>query len=98
MATLTGNGASPPTEVRSYIKEVLLNLVIIHAEVYAVSEHIVPRVLCRLIELVSDEFLRYISEVEVFSYNGVLYVCLMVVRMSSLSCHLLGVDKISCGH
>ena len=64
----------PPTAVRSYIKEVLLNLVIIHAEVYAVSEHIVPRVLCRLIELISDEFLNYIREVEVFGYNGILYV------------------------
>ena len=66
----------PPKEVRSYIKEVLFNLVIIHAEVFAVSEHIVPRVLQRLVELVSDEFLRYIKEVEVFGYNGILYVSL----------------------
>ena len=66
----------PPTTVRSYIKEVLLNLVIIHAEVFSVSEHIVPRVLCRLVELVSDEFLRNIQEVEVFGYNGIIYVSL----------------------
>ena len=63
-----------PKEVRSYIKEVLFNLVIIHAEVFAVSEQIVPRVLQRLIQLVSDEFLSYIREVEAFGYNGILYV------------------------
>ena len=63
-----------PKEVRSYIKEVLFNLVIIHAEVFAVSEHIVPRVLQRLIQLVSDEFLSYIREVDAFGYNGILYV------------------------
>ena len=63
-----------PKEVRSYIKEVLFNLVIIHAEVFAISEQIVPRVLQRLIQLVSEEFLSYIREVEPFSYNGILYV------------------------
>ena len=63
-----------PRELRSYIKEVLFNLVIIHAEVFAVSEQIVPRVLQRLIQLVSDEFLSYIKEVESFGYNGILYV------------------------
>ena len=41
---------------------------------FAVSEQIVPRVLQQLIQLVSDEFLSYIREVEVFGYNGVLYV------------------------
>ena len=71
------NKCVPPTEVRSYIKEVLFNLVIVHAEVFAVSEQIVARVLQRLVQLVSDEFLRYIGDVEEFGYNGILYVSLL---------------------
>lgn len=63
-----------PQVVRNYVKDVLLNLVLIHSEVYAVSSQIVTRVLNRLVELVSGEFLKKIREVEVFSYNGIIYV------------------------
>ena len=64
-----------PEFVRNYVKDVLLNLVLIHAEVYAVSSQIVSRVLERLVELLSDEFYNKIHEVEVFGYNGIIYVC-----------------------
>ena len=44
------------------------------SQVHAVSSQIVPRVLCRLVELLSSEFLKLIKEVETFSYNGIVYV------------------------
>lgn len=66
--------AGDPTEVRSYIREILLYLVLIHAEVYAVSALIVPRVMHRLVNILSKEFLECISEVEAFNVNGVIHV------------------------
>ena len=66
--------AGDPVEVRSYVREILMNLVLIHAEVYAVSALIVPRVMHELVNILSKEFLECISEVEAFNVNGVIHV------------------------
>ena len=68
------NQASEPTQVRGYVREILMNLVIIHAEVYAVSALIVPRVMHELVNILSREFYECIGEVEAFNVNGVIYV------------------------
>lgn len=69
--------ALEPTEVRSYIREILMNLVLIHAEVYAVSALIVPRVMYQLVRILSKDFFYALSEVEAFNVNGV--ICVSVV-------------------
>lgn len=65
--------AGEPTQVRSYVREILMNLVLIHSEVYAVSALIVPRVMHELVNILSKEFLDCISEVEAFNVNGVIH-------------------------
>ncbi len=69
------NQAAEPTKVRSYVREILMNLVIIHAEVYAVSALIVPRVMHELVNILSREFYECIGEVEAFNVNGIICVC-----------------------
>jgi exocyst complex component 2 len=66
--------AGDPSEVRSYVREILMHLVLIHAEVYAVSALIVPRVMHELVSILSKEFLDCISEVECFNVNGIIHV------------------------
>ena len=66
--------AGEPTQVRSYVREILMNLVLIHSEVYAVSALIVPRVMHELVNILSKEFLDCILEVEAFNVNGVIHV------------------------
>jgi len=39
-----------------------------------VSSEIVQRVMCRLVEQLSSEFLKQLREVESFSFNGIIYV------------------------
>ena len=68
------NHASEPTQVRSYVREILMSLVVIHAEVYAVSALIVPRVMHELVNILSREFYECICEVEAFNVNGIIYV------------------------
>ena len=68
------NHAAEPTQVRSYVREILMSLVIIHAEVYAVSALIVPRVMHELVNILSREFYECIGEVEAFNVNGVICV------------------------
>lgn len=69
------NQAGEPTQVRSYVREILMTLVLIHSEVYAVSASIVPRVMHELVRILSKEFLTCIGEVETFNVNGVIHVC-----------------------
>ena len=69
------NQATEPDQVRSYIKQIFMNLVLIHSEVYAVSALIVPRVMHQLVKILSREFYTCISEVEAFNVNGVIHVC-----------------------
>uniref|UniRef100_A0A8C7W5Q1 Exocyst complex component 2 n=1 Tax=Oncorhynchus mykiss TaxID=8022 RepID=A0A8C7W5Q1_ONCMY len=59
-----------PTGVRNYLKEALVNIITVHAEVFTVSKDLVPRVLSRIIEGVAEEMSRLMQCVSSFSKNG----------------------------
>uniref|UniRef100_A0A673VRB6 Exocyst complex component 2 n=1 Tax=Salmo trutta TaxID=8032 RepID=A0A673VRB6_SALTR len=61
---------STPTGVRNYLKEALVNIITVHAEVFTVSKDLVPRVLTRIIEGVAEEMSRLMQCVSSFSKNG----------------------------
>lgn len=60
------------TGVRNYLKEALVNIITVHAEVFTVSKDLVPRVLSRIVESVADEMCRLMQCVSSFSRNGAL--------------------------
>jgi len=53
----------PPSDVRGYVKEILMNCIAVHAEVYSVSPLLVRRVLCNLVEGVAEELGRLMTSV-----------------------------------
>ncbi|CAJ1061199.1 exocyst complex component 2 isoform X1 [Xyrichtys novacula] len=61
-----------PTGVRNYLKEALVNIIAVHAEVFTVSKDLVPRILSRIVESVADEMCRLMQCVSSFSKNGAL--------------------------
>uniref|UniRef100_A0A8C7SUD3 Exocyst complex component 2 n=1 Tax=Oncorhynchus mykiss TaxID=8022 RepID=A0A8C7SUD3_ONCMY len=63
-----------PTGVRNYLKEALVNIITVHAEVFTVSKDLVPRVLSRIIEGVAEEMSRLMQCVSSFSKNGAIQV------------------------
>ncbi|KAM6962731.1 exocyst complex component 2 [Aplochiton taeniatus] len=62
----------PPTGVRNYLKEALVNIIAVHAEVFTVSKELVSRVLSRIVESVAEEMSRLMQCVSSFSKNGAL--------------------------
>uniref|UniRef100_A0A8U7MIQ3 Exocyst complex component 2 n=1 Tax=Corvus moneduloides TaxID=1196302 RepID=A0A8U7MIQ3_CORMO len=63
-----------PTGVRNYLKEALVNIIAVHAEVFTISKDLVPRVMSRVVEAVSEELSRLMQCVSSFSKNGALQV------------------------
>uniref|UniRef100_A0A3B3Y4M7 Exocyst complex component 2 n=1 Tax=Poecilia mexicana TaxID=48701 RepID=A0A3B3Y4M7_9TELE len=61
-----------PSGVRNYLKEALVSIIAVHAEVFTVSKDLVPRVLSRIVESVADEMCRLMQCVSSFSKNGAL--------------------------
>ncbi|XP_072245025.1 exocyst complex component 2 [Leuresthes tenuis] len=61
-----------PAGVRNYLKEALVNIITVHAEVFTVSKDLVPRVLSRIVESVAEEMCRLMQCVSSFSKNGAL--------------------------
>ncbi|KAJ7986362.1 hypothetical protein DPEC_G00339130 [Dallia pectoralis] len=61
---------STPTGVRNYLKEALVNIITVHAEVFTVCKELVSRVLTRIVEGVSEELSRLMQCVSSFSKNG----------------------------
>uniref|UniRef100_A0A667YRG6 Exocyst complex component 2 n=1 Tax=Myripristis murdjan TaxID=586833 RepID=A0A667YRG6_9TELE len=61
-----------PTGVRNYLKEALVSIITVHAEVFTVSKELVPRVLSKIVESVADEMSRLMQCVSSFSKNGAL--------------------------
>ncbi|XP_067054130.1 exocyst complex component 2-like isoform X2 [Acropora muricata] len=57
----------PPKDVRSYVKEVIMNLVTVHAQVFAVSGELLTQVLTRLSDVLANEFCKQISLVQTFT-------------------------------
>uniref|UniRef100_UPI00358FCEE5 exocyst complex component 2-like isoform X1 n=1 Tax=Myxine glutinosa TaxID=7769 RepID=UPI00358FCEE5 len=64
------NDCLAPSGVRNYLKELLMGLTAVHAEVFAMSRELVSRVLSRLIEGVAEEMARLLQCVHAFSTHG----------------------------
>ncbi|XP_063132109.1 exocyst complex component 2 isoform X6 [Rattus norvegicus] len=71
----------PPAGVRNYLKEALVNIIAVHAEVFTISKELVPRVLARVIEAVSEELSRLMQCVSSFSRNGALQARLEICAL-----------------
>ncbi|XP_030616063.1 exocyst complex component 2 isoform X3 [Delphinapterus leucas] len=79
----------PPTGVRNYLKEALVNIIAVHAEVFTISKGLVPRVLSRLVEAVSEELSRLMQCVSSFSKNGALQARLEICTLrDTVAAHL----------
>uniref|UniRef100_A0A6Q2XUD2 Exocyst complex component 2 n=1 Tax=Esox lucius TaxID=8010 RepID=A0A6Q2XUD2_ESOLU len=65
---------STPTGVRNYLKEALVNIITVHAEVFTVCKELVPRVLTRIVDGVAEEMSRLMQCVSSFSKNGAIQV------------------------
>uniref|UniRef100_A0A3P9IRA0 Exocyst complex component 2 n=1 Tax=Oryzias latipes TaxID=8090 RepID=A0A3P9IRA0_ORYLA len=61
-----------PSGVRNYLKEALVSIIAVHAEVFTVSKDLVPPVLSRIVTSVADEMCRLMQCVSSFSKNGAL--------------------------
>lgn len=59
-----------PVGVRNYLKEVIMRMIEVHAEVYAVSPSFVTRVTQKVVEAVSEEITRVIECVTEFNDHG----------------------------
>ncbi|XP_019346024.1 exocyst complex component 2 isoform X2 [Alligator mississippiensis] len=70
-----------PTGVRNYLKEALVNIIAVHAEVFTISKELVPRVLSRIVEAVSEELSRLMQCVSSFSKNGALQARLEIFAL-----------------
>uniref|UniRef100_A0A672R7A5 Exocyst complex component 2 n=1 Tax=Sinocyclocheilus grahami TaxID=75366 RepID=A0A672R7A5_SINGR len=71
----------PPTGVRSYLKEALVSIISVHAEVFTVSKELVSRVLSKIIEAVAEEMSRLMQCVSSFSKNGALQARLEICAL-----------------
>lgn len=49
-------------DVRTYVKEVVMNLVLVHAQVFSVSSDLLPQVLSAITDLLANEFQRLLSK------------------------------------
>lgn len=70
-----------PTGVRSYLKEALVSIISVHAEVFTVSKELVSRVLSKIIEAVAEEMSRLMQCVSSFSKNGALQARLEICAL-----------------
>nr|CAD7265455.1 unnamed protein product [Timema shepardi] len=59
-----------PTDVQPYIKEIITNMIGVHAEVHHVNPNLVSRVLSQIVETVAEELSRLMSCVTRFSIQG----------------------------
>uniref|UniRef100_A0A669P6H6 Exocyst complex component 2 n=1 Tax=Phasianus colchicus TaxID=9054 RepID=A0A669P6H6_PHACC len=70
-----------PAGVRNYLKEALVNIIAVHAEVFTISKDLVPRVMSRIVEAVSEELSRLMQCVSSFSKNGALQARLEICAL-----------------
>nr|CAD7449412.1 unnamed protein product [Timema bartmani] len=59
-----------PTDVQPYVKEIITNMIGVHAEVHHVNPNLVSRVLSQIVETVAEELSRLMSCVTRFSIQG----------------------------
>uniref|UniRef100_A0A673K5S1 Exocyst complex component 2 n=1 Tax=Sinocyclocheilus rhinocerous TaxID=307959 RepID=A0A673K5S1_9TELE len=67
--------------VRSYLKEALVSIISVHAEVFTVSKELVSRVLSKIIEAIAEEMSRLMQCVSSFSKNGALQARLEICAL-----------------
>ncbi|XP_078283534.1 exocyst complex component 2 isoform X1 [Rhinoraja longicauda] len=84
-----------PTGVRTYLKEALVNIIAVHAEVFTISKDLVPRVLSQIIEAVAEEMSRLMQCVSSFSKNGALQAKLEICALRDAVASFLTPDSIS---
>lgn len=70
-----------PAGVRNYLKEALVNIIAVHAEVFTISKDLVPRVMSRVVEAVAEELSRLMQCVSSFSKNGALQARLEICAL-----------------
>ncbi|KAK7889851.1 hypothetical protein WMY93_025411 [Mugilogobius chulae] len=88
-----------PTGVRNYLKEALVNIIAVHAEVFTVSKDLVPRVLSKIVESVADEMCRLMQCVSSFSKNGALQARLEICALKdAISAYLSSKSNVSFKH
>ncbi|XP_008335141.1 exocyst complex component 2 [Cynoglossus semilaevis] len=85
-----------PTGVRNYLKEALVNIIAVHAEVFSVSKDLVPRVLSKIVESVADEMCRIMQCVSSFSRNGALQAHLEISALRDALASYLNAESKSC--
>ncbi|KAK2864111.1 hypothetical protein Q7C36_003265 [Tachysurus vachellii] len=79
----------PPTGVRSYLKEALVSIISVHAEVFSISKDLVSRVLSKIVESVAEELSRLMQCVSSFSKNGALQARLEICALKdAVVCYL----------
>ena len=74
------------TGVRSYLKENLMSMIEVHAEVFSISPKFVARVMGKVTEAVVEEVTRLILCVDAFGANGALQVKL---RKETSGCRMV---------
>ncbi|KAJ9050194.1 Exocyst complex component S5 [Entomophthora muscae] len=67
-----------PKEIRPYIYEILMALVVVHAETIKMADHLVKRVLTTLAELIAQEFLICFRKLDQLSKQGALQATLEI--------------------
>ncbi|KAL0958155.1 hypothetical protein HGRIS_000321 [Hohenbuehelia grisea] len=70
-----------PTEIRTYMFETLMHVVEVHAQVSSVSEALVERTICALVDDLSDEALRSFKQIPRFGMGGMLRATLEIEFM-----------------
>ncbi|WAR13335.1 EXOC2-like protein [Mya arenaria] len=68
-----------PSDVRNYLKEVLMGLIEVHAEVYSILPSYVRPVMTRVIEAVAEEISRLVQCVPEFGTNGAIQAKLEIL-------------------
>ncbi|KAG8571576.1 hypothetical protein GDO81_011706 [Engystomops pustulosus] len=70
-----------PTGVRNYLKEALVSMIAVHAEVFSISKQLVPQVMSRVVEAVGEELCRLMQCVSSFSRHGALQARLEICAL-----------------
>lgn len=70
-----------PSGVRNYLKEALVSIIAVHAEVFSVSKELVRRMMARIVEAVAEEMGRLMQCASSFSRNGALQARLEICAL-----------------
>ncbi|KAL4222023.1 Exocyst complex component 2 [Mactra antiquata] len=68
-----------PNDVRNYLKEVIMAMIEVHAEVHSISPAFICRVMVKIVDAVVEELSRLIQCVPEFGTNGILQARLEIL-------------------